>query len=493
MLGDRRRLADSLLVIRWALPILIFIFVVVQQIAQLLLIEPLGPAVRLITDILIYGVSGPLIVWATLTLIARELAYRGRIDEEARARDQYLANIIRESADAILSLDMDGIIRSWSRGAEQMFGYSSDEIIGQHFAILVPDDRKALGEIERLAGMVDDEGFVRNYETERVTKDGRRLIVDLTRTLMTDRDGRLIGYSAIVRDITARKRAEMEIRELNKDLEQRVAQRTQELEQAYQEISRRNTDLERANRELKELDRLKSDFISMVSHELRAPLTNMNGALELMDVQCTGGAGTPCRNMIGIITDQAQRLTRFVQGVLNVSRIEAGVLSFQFAPVDVWSLIGKVVADFSSRSLPHRLLVTGTPPPPAWADRARLEEILTNLVDNAVKYSPNGGDVTINVRQADDLGTARDGATAAGPFIVISVSDQGMGIPAAEQEHIFERFYRVDRHDSQEVYGHGLGLYIARRLIEAHGGSIWVESTPGQGSRFSFAVPVAKQ
>ncbi len=494
MLAGRRRLADTLLVVRWALPILIILFVVVQQVLQRLFVEPLGQAAAFTATVLVYGVTGPFIAWWALTYLARDLAQRERADEEARRREQFFASVTKESADAILSLDRNGIIQSWSRGAEHIFGYSSDDVVGRHFGVIVPDDIKAQGEIERLEEMVTDHGYIRNYETVRLTKEGRRVIVDLTRNLITDSSGNVIGFSAIIRDITDRKQAEMEIRQLNKDLEQRVAERTQELEQASAELRRRNLELEKANRELQELDRLKSDFISMVSHELRAPLTNINGALELMSGECTGTQGSPCRTMLGIVSDQANRLTRFVQGVLNVSRIEAGVLSFQFAPVDVATVVSKVVSDFSSRSLAHRLLVVSEEQlPAAWADRDRLEEVLVNLVDNAVRYSP-GGDITIEARQVGELSAIKkDGAPPAGSFIVVSVSDQGVGIPAAEQERIFERFYRVDHQDSREVYGHGLGLYIARRLVEAHNGYIWVESAPGKGSRFSFAVPVAAQ
>jgi signal transduction histidine kinase len=179
--------------------------------------------------------------------------------------------------------------------------------------------------------------------------------------------------------------------------------------------------------------------------------------------------------------------------VLNVSRIEAGALSFQFAAVDVRSLVAKVVSDFAVHSGARRITLRGAAElPPAWADRDRLEEVLTNLVDNAVKYSPAGGEIVVDVRRTTDLGAAGGPAGAeAGAYVVVSVIDQGAGIALPEQERLFERFYRVEKHDSREVYGHGLGLYIARRLIEAHHGHIWVESTPGKGASFSFAVPVA--
>jgi PAS domain S-box-containing protein len=488
----RRRLSDVLLALRWAVPAAVCLIVVVYSVFLYLVVHPLGSLAILIANLVISGLTMPLIAWWTLSLLGRELSRREQADQEARKREQYYTSITTESADAILSLDTAGVIQSWSRGAEQIFGYSSAEVTGKHFGLLVPEDLRARGEIEHLAAMVAEKGYIHNYETERVTKDGRRVIVDLTRTLISDAEGKVAGFSAIMRDISDRKRAELEVRQLNRDLEERVAQRTHELEQTSEELRQRNAQLERANQELQEVDRLKSDFISMVSHELRAPLTNINGALELLGSECSGPPGASCRTLIGIVGDQAARLTHFVQGVLNVTRIEAGVLSFQFAPVDVRDLMQKVVADFASHSQAHRLVISSNAlPAPAWADRDRLEEVLVNLVDNAVKYSPQGGDVIVEARQVVDLGDLTlDAPVPPGPFIVVSVTDQGIGIAETEQQRIFQRFYRVDSEDSREVYGHGLGLYIARRLIEAHGGRMWLESAPGKGSRFSFAVPV---
>lgn len=490
----KRRLVDSLLVLRWVLAGAVFTLVAIQQILQYAFVDHLSPTIQLLSNVLFYGVTGPVVAWLAVTWLASNLEQREHAGEEARKREQHLAGITTASADAILSMDRDGVIQTWNRGAELIFGYQDSEVVGKHFAVIVPPELRERGEIELLARMADEHGYVRNFESERITKAGQRVAVDITRTLIRDSSGQIIGSSAVIRDITERKRAEEEIRRLNRDLEERVAQRTREVEQAYQQLSQRNADLERANRELKELDHLKSDFISMVSHELRAPLTNINGSLELMTAECTGSDGAPCRSMLGIVTDQAGRLTRFVQSVLNVSRLEAGSFAFHLEPVDVWPIIDKVVSDFSSRNVPHHFRLGGPRSlPPAWADRERLEEVLVNLVDNAVKYSPQGGDVAIEVQSlAAPPWQQATPAQQKRPFLVISVTDRGVGIEPHEQTRVFDRFYRVDGADSREVYGHGLGLYISRRLVEAHGGRIWLESAPGKGSRFSFAVPVAE-
>ncbi|RME46419.1 MAG: hypothetical protein D6791_08350 [Chloroflexi bacterium] len=283
--------------------------------------------------------------------------------------------------------------------------------------------------------------------------------------------------SWIMGQLREKETAEARIRQLNRELEQRVAQRTEELARAYEELQRRNEALQAANEELKELDQLKSEFVSMVSHELRAPLTNINGSIELM---LADGDMDPesQRTMLRIIGEQSARLTRLVQGILNVSRIEARKLEIHPQAVDVRPLMEKAIENLARRENIHEFELPEGPLPLVWADPDRLEEILANLIDNAVKYSPEGGTIKLSARESDGR-------------LIISVTDPGVGIPAKELDKIFEKFHRVDRGDARTTYGHGLGLYISKRFIEAHGGDIWVESKLGKGSTFSFTLPLA--
>ncbi|MFQ5341029.1 MAG: ATP-binding protein [Anaerolineae bacterium] len=281
----------------------------------------------------------------------------------------------------------------------------------------------------------------------------------------------------VIGQLREKEKAEARIRQLNRELEQRVAKRTEELAQAYEELRMRNEALQAANEELKELDQLKSDFVSMVSHELRAPLTNINGSIELMladgDLESQSQ-----RTMLRIIGEQSTRLTRLVQGILNVSRIEARKLEIHPQAVDVKPLMEKVVEHLTRSDVTHEFRLPPGPLPIVQADPDRLEEILANLIDNAVKYSPDGGVIELSARESDGR-------------LIISVSDPGVGIPAKELDKIFEKFHRVDRGDARTTYGHGLGLYISKRFIEAHGGDIWVDSRLGKGSTFSFTLPLA--
>jgi len=266
--------------------------------------------------------------------------------------------------------------------------------------------------------------------------------------------------------------AEEEVRRLNEVLQLRVEQRTAELRQ-------KADDLAAANARLQELDHLKSEFVSLVSHELRAPLTNVQGALELIEGECPALVPA-CGRMVGIIKEQLGRLHRLVEGVLDISRIEAGRLQLDLRPLDVGAIVERVLEDFTPRS-PLRRLRYARPAagPVVRADDDRLYEIIGNLVDNAVKYSPPDSEIAVSVE-------------AAGDNAVVSVRDRGPGIPSAEVDRIFEKFHRIDDGDARETYGHGLGLYLSRRLVEAMGGRIWVETQPGSGATFRFSLPLAR-
>ncbi len=486
-------LRARLLFLRRYLPIVVFAVVLTYQILSLYLLQDVSELLHFVANLIAYGIIGPVTVWFTINWIVQRVdehemalaakeqaeAEQERAIELARDRDRLLAAICSNSADAIVGLGTDGIIQTWNRGAEMMFGYTADEVVGKHFRLIVPPEFQARGEVEWLAEQMKQRGYIRNYETERVAKDGRRVIVDLTRTEMHNEQGELIGTSAIVRDITARVKAEQAIEQLNLELETKVIERTAQLATATEELRRRNQALEKVNEELKELDELKSEFVSMVSHELRAPLTNINGSIELL-LEGSGACYDPQhREMLQIVGEQSQRLTRLVQGILNVSRIEAGQLVLQPQAFNILALIEKVIDVWETRGIANRLERPRTMNlPSVWADRDRTEEILFNLIDNAIKYSPEGAPIRIE-------------AEANGRFVSVSVSDRGIGIPEDEMNRIFEKFHRVDRKDAMESYGHGLGLYICRRLVEAQGGQIWVESVIGEGSTFRFSLPLA--
>lgn len=271
--------------------------------------------------------------------------------------------------------------------------------------------------------------------------------------------------------VEQKERAEAEVYRLNAELQQRVDERTRELRE-------KNEALATANAELQQLDRMKSEFVSLVSHELRAPLTNVRGAVELMEGDCPALNST-CERMFKVVSEQIGRLGRMVNEVLDVTRIEAGGLTLTKEPVDVVWIADRVIDEFAARDAGRKFRrPRGDAHRRLCADPDRLHEIILNLVDNAVKYSPQRAEITVGIETQGDEG-------------VVSVSDTGPGIPFEQQSHLFERFHRLDSGDSKETYGYGLGLYLCRRLVEAMGGRIWVESEPGRGATFKFALPLA--
>jgi signal transduction histidine kinase len=282
----------------------------------------------------------------------------------------------------------------------------------------------------------------------------------------------ILTLTWISRSLAVQERAEAEVRRLNATLEQQVAERTRSLEEAYRE-------LEQKNRELQTLDQLKSEFVSLVSHELRAPLTNINGGIELL--LNNPDLSPHCRDTLLILGEQGQRLTSLVETILNISAIEARRWPLNPGPVAVPPLVRTVVREMHPWAGQRQIQWQGeTDLPFAWADENSLAQVLTNLLDNAIKYSPDGSTITI-------------GAEATPETVCVTVCDEGPGIPPEAQELVFDKFYRLDGRDSRRVYGHGLGLYVARRLVEAQKGRIWVESSNGRGARFVVALPRAAE
>ena len=228
---------------------------------------------------------------------------------------------------------------------------------------------------------------------------------------------------------------------------------------------------------LEELTRLKDEFVSQVSHELRGPISPIFGYAELLIEQ--KASPETVERYAKVIQEGAGRLQRLVDDLLDLSRLESGRYRLQREPVTIGELLDRCVRELRHLSTRHAIVLEAPADlPTVEVDGDRISQVITNLVTNAVRYSPNGGE--IRLRGAD-----HDGA------VVISVTDRGIGIPPDRIGRIFEKFYRVDNPTTRAVGGTGLGLAISRELVEAHGGSMWVDSTPGVGSTFSFTLPVA--
>jgi PAS domain S-box-containing protein len=352
--------------------------------------------------------------------VTRDMTDRTRADV-AMAR---LAAIIDSSDDAIVGKTLDGTITSWNHGAERLFGYRADEIVGRSIRTIVPPERQA-EETSILKRLARGERIT-HFETERVRKDGTRVEVSVSISPIHDRHGRVVGASKIARDVSERHA----------------------------------------------LERQKQEFLEMVAHDLGSPLTVISGYTQLLQRR-----GTYDERAVTAIATHGERMRRLVADMLDMTRLEAGRLALKRAPVNLVELVEEVVAQVALLA-DRRTLRSDVPTHPIvgeW-DRDRLVQVLTNLLENALKYAPDG-DIIVRVSDRPE------GAQ-------VSVIDQGPGLEPSELARVFDHFYRSTR-TASAVKGAGLGLFICKAIIDGHGGRIWAASTPGHGTTFAFTLPTA--
>ena len=231
-------------------------------------------------------------------------------------------------------------------------------------------------------------------------------------------------------------------------------------------------------RALHEADRLRSQFISSVSHELRTPLTLIKGYSTSLLRQDVSWDKETRQEFLQIIDEKTDELRDLIDKLLQSAKLEAGALKLEKEPVLIPRLAQKIVEEVASRAKKHKFTLKSAPSfPVVEADVRCMEQVMRNLVENAIKYSPEGGEIVIT-------GEVKDGK------ILVSVSDEGVGIPAEHRDRVFERFYRVNSPLTRGTHGSGLGLSITKGHVEAHGGKVWLESKTGKGSKFFFSLPL---
>ena len=283
----------------------------------------------------------------------------------------------------------------------------------------------------------------------------------------------------------------VDLEDLNRNLEFRVAEKTENLTKAYerlqlsnQNLAVANRELELANKKLKELDQLKSDFISVVSHELRTPLTSIKAFTELILIKPHMTAEKRSR-FLSIINSETDRLSRLINDILDLTKIEEGKLSWRVTQVSLPEIIRTSVASIQSladnKSLDMQVNMPA-PLPHLYGDRDRLVQVITNILSNAIKFTPGGGSISIETSYEEQPRKQ----------IFVHITDSGVGIPHRHLDTIFEKFRRAGDALTNVNEGTGLGLAITKQIVEYHGGRIWAESTPGRGSTFSFTLPLDK-
>lgn len=366
---------------------------------------------------------------------------------QAEIESNRLAAIVESSQDAIVGKTLDGRITSWNAAAQAMFGYSAEEAIGRPVQMLIPEDRQS--EEMHIVASLARGVRVPVFDTVRRAKDGRLIDVSITISPIRDAHGRIVGASKIARDVTERKQAE----------------------QAALKASR----LEAENRQIQEANRLKSLFLANMSHELRTPLNAIIGFADLLHSGKVPQGSPKQQVFLGHIASSGRHLLQLINDVLDISKVESGKFEFFPEPVDLPTLaqeVGDIMLTMIERKAINFSIAVDPQLSGIVLDAARLKQVLYNYTSNAIKFTANGGSVTVRARP--------QGAD----HFVIEVEDTGIGIAAEQLPRLFTEFQQIDAGYARQHQGTGLGLALTRRLVEAQGGSVGVTSRPGSGSVF---------
>ena len=375
----------------------------------------------------------------------------------AEAATRRLASIVETSDDAIISKDLKGIITSWNRGARIIFGYTAEEVIGKSVTILIPEER--YDEEPEILGKIAKGIPIQHYETVRRRKDGSYVDISLTVSPLRNERDEIIGASKIARDISLRKLAESEREKMFKNAQEARA------------------DAEKANQ-------LKDEFLATLSHELRNPLNVILGYSEVLLRNDEVQKSALLKRAVEVLRRNAEAQAQLVSDLLDLSRLHTGKLSLNRETVSLASAVHNSVEtvriDAAAKNIEisvntsNEILFVD-------ADPLRLEQVVWNLLTNAVKFTPAGGKVSVNLARTDDEA-------------LLIVQDTGQGIDPAFAPHLFEMFRQADGSSSRRHGGMGIGLALVQQLVKLHNGSVDMESPGlGQGSKFTVRLPLSSE
>jgi PAS domain S-box-containing protein len=385
----------------------------------------------------------------------QDITGRRATEEKVRTSEERFRGLMESAPDAMVIVGANGRIVLVNRQTEQMFGYDRGELLGQPVEILIPQKFRSRHAAHR-SGFVDDpkvRPMGAGLELFGVRRDGTEFPVEISLSPLETDEGRLI--SAAIRDITERKRAE--------SIVLGALKRERELTES-----------------LRELDRIKSDFVATVSHELRTPLTNIIGTIEMLAEGDYGELNPQQQRTVEVLDRNSHRLLDLVRDLLDLNHIESGGLGLQRRPTDLGDLFervhSQVVSLAANKRIDLRFEAAGELGSVV-VDSHQIERALLNLVTNAIKFTPEGGEVSVRAARTGDQ-------------LRFVVTDNGIGIPEHEQQHLFTRFFRSSVATENAIPGTGLGLVIVKHIVEGHGGTISVDSVVGQGTTVTVCLPL---
>ncbi|AOM79367.1 PAS domain S-box protein [Pedobacter steynii] len=349
--------------------------------------------------------------------------------EESEARLRMATDIVDSSFDAIISKKLDNTITSWNRTAEQLFGYTAEEMIGKSSLLLVPGE--VMEHEKEMYARLERGERIAHFETKRKTKSNQVLDVSMTLSPIIDATGNIIGISKIIRDITERKLDEQR----------------------------------------------KNDFVAMVSHELKTPITSILSYIQMLHAKAKKNGDDFGIQILARTEVQVKRMTQMINDFLDIARLEDAKIRLSKTEFELEPLLREVVSEMQVVYTSHPIQFDACPGVKLYADRGKIGQVFTNLISNAIKYSPEGSDILIRCELI-------------GEKVQVSVIDHGVGISKENQEKLFERFYRVEDDRIRNISGFGIGLYLVSEILRYHDATIRVKSAIDKGSAFTFSIQV---
>ena len=361
--------------------------------------------------------------------------YYKEMDEKIKTQQKYLLNILNDSADGIVSLDENDRIVTWNKGAELIYGYKPSEIVGRPLETLIPDHLKKSGEVEKMNKILRENGFLRHYETERTTKEGRKIVVDITKTLMKNDKGKIVGSSAIIKDITERR-----------ELEKRLVQ-TEKLTAMGQ-------------------------IAANIAHEIKNPLMGISGSVQVLMKKYKSYPSMV--DTLSKVFEQVQRLDSTLKGLLSFARPQTPYFSKQEVNEIIEQILFFITPQARDKNIEIIKDLSGEIPQIS-LDPDQIKQVFLNIILNALHAMPDGGQLKILTSNSNG---------GSGRKVKIEIKDTGTGIPDEIKDEIFKPFFTT------KLKGTGLGLVITRNIVKEHGGDISFSSEVNRGSSFEITLPI---
>lgn len=410
---------------------------------------------------------GVALMWTLAIMLMRAAGLDEDVQavQDAQAR---LAAIVESSSDAVVSKSLDGIVTTWNRSAELIFGYPADEMVGTSILRIIPPDR--VHEETHILDRIKRGERIEHFETVRRRKDGTEIPVSLTISPIKDAKGRLIGASKIARDITEKRWAEETVRRQTAQLQEQAAG----LRTANEQLMKQTAALEAANNELE-------GFSYSVSHDLRAPIRTIHSFVRIIEEDHGGRLDPELSRCLGIIAKGARQAGELIDDLLEFSRL--GRQAMQRTRVNMIELVHEAIADLRKGEETPRAGITVADLPACFGDRRLLKLVWINLLSNALKYSRHRDRPHIEVGWRANEGPEES--------CTYYVKDNGVGFDMKYAHKLFGVFQRL--HGQEEFEGTGVGLAIVQRIIHRHGGRVWGEGEVGVGATFYFTVEKARK